>query len=357
MRTVNITTDNVKTLGRTYITDNILWLTLSGSGIEFTYTGKNLRITLCGREAAALPGNRDNYARIAVYTDNSRILDEMLDSPEKTYTILDSAITQTISVRLLKLSECAMSLCGISGLIMDDDGILVPAPARARRIEFIGDSITCGYGIDDENFEHHFSTSTEDATKAYAYKTAQALNADCSLFSISGYGIISGYTEEPSVICSQQRIPDYYKSLGFSYDTFDGTLKPEQVLWDFQYFKPDVIVINLGTNDDSYCQDNPERQEQFARAYETFLSVVRQANPQASLFCVLGLMGSRLYPLIGKACQHFREITGDEKLYQLMLPEQDGTIGYVADYHPLECFHDAAAAVLSGEIKKIMNWS
>lgn len=357
MHTVNVTADHVKLLGRTHTADNILWLTLSGSGIEFTYTGKSLRISLCGREAAALPDNRDNYARIAVYVNNFRILDELVDSPVKTLTILDSEKPTKISVRLLKLSECAMSVCGISGLITDDSGTFSPAPAKPHRIEFIGDSITCGYGIDDENFEHHFSTSTEDVTKAYAYKTACALNADYSLFSISGYGIISGYTANASVICDHQRIPDYYKSLGFSYDTFDGILKPEQVSWDFCRFDPDVIVINLGTNDDSYCQDDTCKQEVYARAYEEFLSTVRNANPRAALFCVLGLMGRRLYPSIEKACRHFRETTGERNLYHLALPEQDGTIGYVADYHPLECFHDAAVGVLTKEIKRIMNWT
>lgn len=48
-------------------------------------------------------------------------------------------------------------------------------------MEFIGDSITCGYGVDDPDKEHHFKTATEDVTKAYAYKTALALNADYSM--------------------------------------------------------------------------------------------------------------------------------------------------------------------------------
>lgn len=56
------------------------------------------------------------------------------------------------------------------------------------------DSITCGYGVDDEDRSHQFSTKTEDATKAYAYKTAQLLNADYSLVSYSGHGVVLGYT-------------------------------------------------------------------------------------------------------------------------------------------------------------------
>ena len=68
------------------------------------------------------------------------------------------------------------------------------APGLAHKIEFIGDSITAGYGVDDEVKEHGFSTATEDVTKTYAYKTAAALQADYSIVAYSGHGIISGYT-------------------------------------------------------------------------------------------------------------------------------------------------------------------
>ncbi|MCM1569816.1 MAG: GDSL-type esterase/lipase family protein [Roseburia sp.] len=353
----NMTTQNVKLLGRTHQTEDALWLIMSGSGIEFTFTGKRLEITLCGREAASLSNNRDNYARIAIYINDIRTIDDSINCREKTYSLLDAPQIQTITVRLLKLSECAMSLCGIQDILTDESGRLSPTPTKARRIEIIGDSITCGYGIDDENFEHHFSTSTEDVTKAYAYKTARALDADYSLFSISGYGIISGYTDDASVKHDDQRIPDYYPSSGFSRDTLTNGLKPEQIPWDFNRFRPDIVVINLGTNDDSYCGEEPKKQQEFARAYERFLHMVRNNNPQAAILCVLGVMGSRLYPLICEACEHFKASTGEQRLYCQILPEQDGKVGYVADYHPLECFHDDAAAVLVREIKKIMKWN
>lgn len=78
-------------------------------------------------------------------------------------------------------------------------------------MEFIGDSITCGYGVDDEVAEHQFKTATEDVTRAYAYKTARMLNADYSMFSASGYGIITGYTEG-DVKLEDQRLPQFYES-------------------------------------------------------------------------------------------------------------------------------------------------
>lgn len=353
MHTLTMDQAPVKIIGRSYLSDTTLYFALSGSGIAFTFTGKKLSITLEGSEASLLPDKRENHPRIAFYVNQNRVIDDLIDEKEKTYTLLDSEETTTIEVQLIKLSECAMSTIGVKKITYEGD-CPTPLPAKKHKIEIIGDSITCGYGVDDENPEHHFTTATEDVTKSYSYKTVSALDADYSMFSISGYGIISGYTDDIHTIHDDQRIPDFYPYVGFSYDTFGGKA-PQEIDWDFSKFQPDIVVINLGTNDDSYCQEDKARQEIYAKAYTAFLSQVRKANPDAAIFCVLGLMGSRLFPYIEKACSQFRETTGENKLYTVLLPEQDGNIGYVADYHPMERFHSAAAITLTQALKQYLD--
>lgn len=357
MKTVPINQQTIKTIGRTFPLEDALWLALSGTGVAFTFTGSKLQLTVLGSDAAITPDNYENYTRIAVYVNDKRVVDDTLQSREKTYKISDSTERiQNATIHIVKLSECAMSVIGLKELTCDDASVITPLPAKERKIEIIGDSITCGYGIDDENCEHHFSTATEDVTRAYAYKTAKALDADYSLFSISGYGIISGYTDNPEIPHEDQKLPDFYESVGFSYDTFPGKLIPHKQPWDFDKFVPDIIVINLGTNDDSYCQDDCEKQAKYTASYEAFIKTVRRNNPTAVLLCVLGLMGARLYPCIVKACESYTKATGDTNIHTLQLPEQDGNVGYVADYHPLEVFHDAAKEVLADKICEIMEW-
>lgn len=80
--------------------------------------------------------------------------------------------------------------------------------------------------------------------------------------------------------------------------------------WDFTEKQPDIIVINLGTNDDSYCQETEWKQEEYRDKYAEFLLDVRAKNPGAEIFCVLGLMGARLYPRVCEACRMYREKRG-----------------------------------------------
>lgn len=333
-----------------------LFLSLSGSGIEFEYTGRGFTLKLLGGSAALLPNNDGNYARVAIYQDGVRIIDTQLSAKETVFRLGESKEAKTSIFRILKLSECAMSLMGIAPLEVAEGDAVKPTPSLKHRLEFIGDSITCGYGVDDEDPLHPFKTATEDVTRAYAYKTASALQADYSMFSTSGYGIISGYTADPAVKMPTQRIPVFYEYMGFSYDLMDGIPAPMELAWDFQEYQPDAIVLNLGTNDDSYCQEEEARQQEYADAYAEFLKVIRKHNPNAMIFCVLGLMGDRLYPWVCKAVRKYSSQTGDSSITTVHLPEQDASVGYVSDYHPLESAHEKAANVLIPEIRKIMGW-
>ena len=180
----------VKMLGRTYMKEDILWLAQSASGIEFEFTGTSAEITIVGDNSIS----GDSKARFAVYVNGERVMDELVSNAEKTYTVFSSEESKENTVRLVKLSESANSTIGIKNIKAKSVGDIAPTAYKDYTIEFIGDSITCGYGVDVEDRNLHFSTATEDATKTYAYQTAQRLNADCSLVSYSGYGVISGYT-------------------------------------------------------------------------------------------------------------------------------------------------------------------
>lgn len=350
-KTYLLTEENVKLVGRTYMEDDVLWCALSGTGFEFTFTGKKLDLSIIGSEASEIADNDGNWARYAVYVDGERKIDRLVDSKYSTVNVIDSETEVTSVVRFIKLSETAMSTIGIQPIVCD--GTIAPTAAKNLKLEIIGDSITCGYGVDDEDANHQFKTATEDFTKAYAYKTAQLLDADYSAFSISGWGIFSGYTTGDTPI-KNQRLPKFYKYVGFSYNRFTEETNPQSAEWDFGRYVPDLIVINLGTNDDSYCRGMEDRCADYEEAYINFLKTVHEKNPTSKILCVLGVMGDRLYPSVEKVVEAFKTESGFEDIYSFRLTPQDGKLGYAADWHPTAATHDRAAAELSEKIKEIM---
>lgn len=347
-----LVSENVKLTGRTYMMDDTLWCAFSGSGVQFKFSGRYLKITFCADNSLA--HGEENFARAAVLVNGERVFDKLVSEPEIEAVIFDGSENIEADVHIIKLSETAMSTFGIKPLETDADANISPLPEKQLKIEFIGDSITCGYGVDDNDPEHHFKTSTEDVTKAYAYKTAQSLNADYSMVSISGYGIISGYTDDPNKIVPEQTIPQYYDKLGFSYCSFAEKTAPQDIKWDFGSYVPDLIVINLGTNDESYCKEDAAKQKVYSDAYAEFLKKVRSFNPNAEILCVLGIMGQGLCKAVKAACEKYTAETGDVRIHCADLSDKRDTLGFGADYHPSPDSHTFASEEAVKAIKAVL---
>lgn len=340
--------DTVKQLGRTYYSkESILWCAFSGTGAEFKFSGTKCTINIVG-DSVSITDEFDSHARIGIYVNDKRVVDEMITKKENEYIVVDEGDVTEAVIKIVKLSEAAMSTFGIASIDVEG-GIIEPTEKKELLIEFVGDSITCGYGVDDENRDHHFSTKTEDVTRAFAYKTAEALNADYSMVAISGYGIISGYTTQDKPV-SNQTLPQYYETLGFSYGGF-GNEKPQNILWDFTKRQPDIIVINLGTNDSSYTNSHEDRLTLFSGEYGAFIHIIREYNPDATIICSLGVMGAQVYPSIELAVNTYIEETGDDKIELLRFDQQIQDDGYAADWHPTEATHTKAAEKLVAKIR------
>jgi lysophospholipase L1-like esterase len=154
---------------------------------------------------------------------------------------------------------------------------VAPAPfARpSRQIEFIGDSLTVGYG----NLSPTRQCSeadvwlTTDTTRGIAPLTAARFGADYQVNAISGRGIIrnyAGFRADP--------LPQAYPFL-----LFDKRTRAADPRW-----RPRFIVIALGANDFSTppnatekWKSDAELRADFEATYVRFVSGLRQHYPRA----------------------------------------------------------------------------
>ena len=345
INTFKLSEDNAKHLGRTYTDgDGTVWLSHSASALEFTFTGTKASVTVC----EDITYGAGSEPRFAIYVDDERVEDILLKEKEKTIDFYSADSAKETKVRIIKLSEAANSIFGVKSVSANTTN-LVPTAKNDLKIEFIGDSITCGYGVDDEVKENHFSTATEDATRAYAYKTAMNLGADYSLVSFSGHGIISGYSGDGKKQ-DQQLVPTFYEKVARNYS---GSKIVEND-WDFSRFTPDVIVINLGTNDNSYVKKDKAKEEEYKLAYIDFIKQIRAKNPNAFILCTLGTMGNELFYPMKHAVDEYKTETGDTNVDSLALPTQSAADGYAADWHPTEKSHTKAADRVTLKIKYVL---
>ena len=142
------------------------------------------------------------------------------------------------------------------------------------------------------------------------------------------------------------------------YDYIDGVnnkRNTDAAKWDFSKFQPDVVVINLGTNDNGYVGNNPERLEAFKQSYLDFLKRLRGYYPNAHIVCTMGMMTGteiKLMDYLRQACEEF----ADSKCSILEFPMQNIAEDGAGCGHPSIKTHEKCAVLLTDHIKDKLNW-
>lgn len=152
------------------------------------------------------------------------------------------------------------------GLILDPGAVTLPVKKRPI-IEFVGDSITTGGG------------QTVPPTVNYAWDTAEALGADHTQIAFSARALTTGFgcADDKAGLDNQ-----YFKLENFNHLS-DKTQRP----WDFSY-KPRIVVINLGQNDQ--CGQEPK--QTFEESYVSFVQRIRAKLPNAHIVAVQPFSGA-----------------------------------------------------------------
>ena len=131
-------------------------------------------------------------------------------------------------------------------------------------------------------------------------------------------------------------------------------MDPKAVRWDFSSFVPDLVVINLGTNDASYTKGDSTKIDEYKEAYIDFIKDIRSKNPEATIICSLGMMGQDLCNAVEAVVKSYTKLTGDSKVTYLKFANQSMSDGIAADWHPSEKTHEKAATLLTAKIKSII---
>ena len=119
-----------------------------------------------------------------------------LKEAEAEYTLYESDQEAEVTITLMKYSEVEYAKCLIKEIITDSDTLLAPPQQKKRKMLIIGDSITCGYGVEGDVEDEIFCTAKENPSKAYSLLTAQELNAEYRIVAWNGKGVISAYIGE-----------------------------------------------------------------------------------------------------------------------------------------------------------------
>ena len=262
------------------------------------------------------------------------------------------------TVRLMYIIEGYEFYPEFWGFLLDQGRALVEAPALPlRKIEFVGNSITCGYGNEGLKKEEHFEYETENHYYSYASIAARALEAQHWVVARSGIGAYRNYGDVKTG-SPRSCMPVQYEYTGYAYDLKvrnEASFLSEK--WDFSRYQPDVVCINLGTND---LSTNNYDVKLLKQGYQKLLELVRQHNPQAKIVL---LTGSMLYNQeLETAKQLLDEVkveaqkAGDKEIYRFDMSPIAGDPWYGNDWHPNIYQDEKMAAELTAYLRELMKW-
>jgi lysophospholipase L1-like esterase len=208
---------------------------------------------------------------------------------------------------------------------------------RRRQIEFIGDSHTVGYGNTSKTRDctEDDVWSTTDTSLAFGPKVARHFDADYQVNAISGRGIVRNYDGSPG-----DPLP-----IAYPFVLLDHEARFENASW-----KPQVIVIALGTNDFStplHAGEKWTSRDALHADYETtyagFLATLRARNPSAFFVIWATELAEREIQVEAGKVVAQRQSQGDQRITFIPV---DGLAMTGCNWHPSVADDEVIAAKL-----------
>lgn len=323
--------DSVNVLGRAEVTEDGIAVYTTGAGIAFyTECSGDISLTL------TCQNTRYTMQCFGVFVDGERrdrvIFDGISGKTTETLTMVTDLEAGLHRVEIVRETEEVYGSCVFEEIALD--GTLEPVADSSLLIEFVGDSLTCGYASNTTDVPNK-GTDVEHpmwevGTQTFAYLAAQTLGADFQSVCASGYGVVTGWNAD------RVTLPDMYDRASYYHSDNE---------WTFAR-KADIVVINLGSNDNSRKGATGVSDEEVVAGMKAFMEQVRAKNPDATIVWATGMAGTFFKDGI---CQSIADLGGEDMgFYFCELPY--GTSGGAG--HPSLEEHETAGAALVEFLKE-----
>jgi len=324
--------------------------TLNSDKYNLYWSGSSIKINFKGTSVKALLKDEKGENYYNVILDDSVINILYMDTTKKWYNLASNLNNEKHVIKLFKRTEYDRGKTSFYGFEISKHGIIYPLEKNKKTIEFFGNSITCGYGVEDYSGKDSPDSIYTNNYLTYANLTARHFNANYYCTAKSGIGIMISWF-------------DYtiYK-IWDKIDPMETNSK-----WDFSKIQPDIVVINLFQND-SWLVNKPERKEfkeifgttppdetYIINSYIEFIKKIRSAYPNTNIICALGSMDATkegsLWPgYIKKSVERIKKENSDNKLFTHFFPYKN-TPG-----HPKVEEHKVMAKSLINFINENIEW-
>lgn len=319
----------------------------SGGRVRLGYPGVAFRLRFEGTALAmrADASTPDVYVDVSVDDGPPRVL--RLPKGAGEVVLADGLAAGAHTAALVHRNETWQGVVTVESFRTDADGRFLAAEAApARRLLFVGDSVTCGENVDRAAGACRKDASNWNASASYGMVLARAVSADAHLVCFGGRGLVrdwQGRTDVPNAPAFFERaVPD------------DGGSA-----WDHAAYTPDVVVVSLGTNDFGASAGPPPEREPWVAAYAALVRRIREVHPSAGIVLTEGAIVSDDDPArqdrttLGAYLDEAVRRVGDARVVHAASARHPGD---ACDAHPTAAEHRAMARELEPYVRALAGW-
>lgn len=349
----NAADPNIQYSGRIDFTDPkspTFWF--PGISIKANFQGSAVDVVI--QDNASGGAQTTNYYN--VFIDNTLYKVLQVNSTDTLYRIARNLSDANHKIEIFKRTEAQVGSSTFRGLRLQINKTLVaPSAQLTRKIEFIGDSYTCGYGNEvsiPANPNTGFHSVNENNYNAWGAIVARDLNAEYHCTAFSGRGLYRNNNGATS-----GTLPSIYTTINPSNSSST---------WNTSDYIPDVVVIHLGTNDfapEQTTTPNMVDSTTFVDTYINFITTLRGYYPSAKIICIRPNSETDYYPTgfktltrmtnyIKAVKNHFTGI--DANVFYFELTPQLAPYG--EDWHPSAATHQYMASQIEPFIRTSAGW-
>jgi len=357
--------NNLQRLGRTYDgQNNEIFMNWTCSGVSFRFKGTYLVAEMKALSGKEIDRNifdgsinsRNTWPFAAVFLDDKEEPEKYfeINDASKNYLIFFSEKEEIHNITIRKMTENPKGKLAINGFFTDGIIEKIEEDHKKLNIEFIGDSITCGFGSQSNQRDRLFYSVDENGWLSHAAVAARKLNAEFSIIAYSGISITKGLG---NIEWQAPNMTDLYPYTDRLIEEEYGK-KDSFEEWEFNKPKPDVIVLNLGTNDATVIDFNGDILngiQKFEEEYYQFIEMLREKNGEEPwIICALGSMDYYLFDNIQKVTERFSREKEDSKIKCFKYGRIRVTDGYGACGHPNSITQERMGNEIADYISKLV---
>ncbi|HEV2453996.1 MAG TPA: SGNH/GDSL hydrolase family protein [Verrucomicrobiae bacterium] len=325
------------------------YIAMPDGGVHLGFPGVALYCRYSGSALTMRVKGGSDEVFFDVVVDHGKPTRLRVEQGEHDYSLLREASPAEHLIKITRRTESWQGTCEVVGFDLGPDGrLLSPPQLPARKLLFVGDSITCGAMIDYNPHDPLNGHTKHDAQWSNARLTfcktlAHRLHAQCHLVSYGGRGMIRDWQGLDTVA----NAPQFYE-LALPDDP--------SALWDHNRYVPDAVVICLGGND--FNSGIPDEMV-FVNAYVQFVEKVRRDAPNAWIFllnCPMFKDKPGKMPKRAVLRAYLEEIITKLNDPHVVWAPVGYSAGNPIDHHPTAADHEAIAGRLEPVLRKALNW-